>query len=73
VAENAKAKEAIHHVLYRIKNDPNVGWYLGWGTQSFQLLTEAASELFERPLDEVQEFFMPREAKDPRKEVSSGA
>ena len=69
---NSKAKEAIHHVLFRIKNDPDIGWHMGYGSQSFNLLTEAAAELFDRPLDEVREFFMPLNARDP-KEVSRGA
>ena len=64
-----QAKKAIAHVLQQIRDNPDVGWYLGLGTQSFSLLTEAAATLFAQPLDEVREQFQCRNARDPREQT----
>ena len=61
-----KAKKAIRHVLEQIRNNPDIGWYLGVGTQSYSLLTEAAATLFERPHEEVWNHFRPQNPRDPR-------
>jgi len=62
-----QAKKAIRHVLEQIKDNPEIGWYLGEGTQSFSLLTEAAATLFERPTEEVRGHFRPKNPRDPRR------
>ena len=49
-----QAKTAIRHVLHAIRNDPYKSYLMGLGNGSFQKLTEAASTLFERPLEEVR-------------------
>lgn len=46
------ATHAPRHVLLRIRNDPAVGRHLGFGTESFRVLTEAYAAL------EVCELFM---------------
>jgi hypothetical protein len=40
-----QARKAILHVLYRAKENWEVGYHLGAGTQSFALLTEAYHSL----------------------------
>ncbi|HRQ87329.1 MAG TPA: hypothetical protein PLA50_00920 [Bacteroidia bacterium] len=55
-----QCKRAIRHVLEQIRDNERVGYLLGFGTQSFALLTEAAATLFDEPLEEVRENFMPR-------------
>jgi len=62
------AKKAIQHVLGRIRDDATIGWYMGYGTESFDLLTKASSGIWNEPLKKVQEMFMPRNAKDPEEE-----
>lgn len=39
------ARKAINHVLKQIRNNPDVRYHLGYGTQSFELLSEAHSML----------------------------
>jgi hypothetical protein len=65
VPAEEQAKRAIAHVLGQIRDNPHVGWYLGYGTQSFTLLTEAAATLWGKPLEEVRRAFLPRDPKDP--------
>jgi hypothetical protein len=60
-----QAKKALNHILNRIRVDPIIGWYLGYGTQSFSLLTEAYAALFSKSLKEVQDEFMPENPRDP--------
>ena len=62
----AAAKKAIQHVLGRIRDHETIGWYMGCGTESFDLLTKAASALWNEPLEKVQAMFQPRTAKDPQ-------
>jgi hypothetical protein len=63
----AKSMAAIQHVLRRIRDDESIGYFLGAGTESFHLLTVAASALWDTPLDEVETMFRPRNPIDPRK------
>jgi hypothetical protein len=51
------AKKAISHVLRRIRDDKATRYQIGFGTQSFALLTEAAAALFDEPVDKVREMF----------------
>ncbi len=61
-----QAKQAIAHVLQTIRDNPEIAWYLGIGTQSFSLLTEAAATLWGVPLLEVREKFLPPKVINPR-------
>lgn len=63
-----QAKKAIAHTLQQIRDNPSIGWYLGFGSQTFSLLTEAAATLWSEPLETVRRNFMPRNAKNPRDE-----
>lgn len=63
-----QAKRAIRHVLGVIRDHAEVGWYMGAGTQSFDLLTEAAATLFDEPLDKVRSYFLPLAPRDPKED-----
>lgn len=63
------AIKAIRHILSRIETSPEVGYYMGWGTESFSLLARAYGEHTGKTEDEVQEEFAPKAARDPRKEL----
>jgi hypothetical protein len=41
---SAAADKAVEHVLNRIRSDGRVAWFLGFGTESFALLTAAYAE-----------------------------
>jgi hypothetical protein len=60
-----QARRAIRHMLEHIKTHPETGYYCGYGSQTYSLLTEAAATLFKRPVDEVRTFFRPQNARDP--------
>jgi hypothetical protein len=47
----AIAEEAIVYALRRIRDDANVGYHCGLGTQLFHLLVQAASRLNNVPVD----------------------
>jgi NMD protein affecting ribosome stability and mRNA decay len=64
------AKKAIQHVLTQIRDDSSIGWYMGYGTQSFDLLTRAAAVLWGEDHGKVEEMFMPKNAKDPTQELA---
>jgi hypothetical protein len=55
-----QAKKAIGYALRRIRDEWQIGYHMGYGTQAFALLTEAASTLFGEDLDKVREKFCPR-------------
>ena len=55
-----QAKCAIAHMLNRIKDCPEIGYHCGLGTQSYGLLTEAASTLFGVPLEKIRRDFLPK-------------
>lgn len=39
-----KADEAVAHVLNMMRRDGRLAYLLGWGSRSFELLTEAYAE-----------------------------
>jgi hypothetical protein len=49
------AQKACAYLLNRIQTDPDVGYYLGFGTQSFDMLCAAEAEFTGKTLEEVQE------------------
>lgn len=60
-----QAQKAVAHVLNIIASNPHVGWYMGWGTQSFALLTEAHATATGEDVEEVREQFAPKDATNP--------
>ncbi|HEX5464592.1 MAG TPA: hypothetical protein VFW88_07755 [Burkholderiales bacterium] len=64
------ATHALRHVLLRIRNDPAVGRHMGYGTESFRILTEAYAALCRQPLVEVCELFMPTDPECRYEEAS---
>lgn len=51
------AQKAIAHVLQRMSVSEPLRHEIGFGTQSYVLLTEAAAALFDEPLEQVREHF----------------
>lgn len=45
---------AVSYLIHRIQTDPDVGYYLGWGTEAFRRLCLAQAALTGRLLDEVE-------------------
>ena len=62
----AICRDAIFHVLKRIRDDSAVGYYLGFATESFSRLTTALALIQGRTQQEVEHEFHPTNAKDPR-------
>lgn len=60
-----QAKLALGHILNRIHTDERVAWYLGIGTESFAVTTEAYATLIGKPVLAVRTAFAPMKAKDP--------
>jgi hypothetical protein len=69
IAPVKQAQLAIAHALTRIHDHPGVGWYMGIGTESFALLTEAFAELTGQTVREVRERFVPENPADPAGEA----
>lgn len=65
LGNEAAAAKAIRHVLTRIREHSACGWYLGAGTESFALLTEALAMLDGAEVREVREDYLPIEPRDP--------
>lgn len=60
-----QAEKAIRHTLERIRDHPEIGYYMGFGTQSFSLLSEAAAKLWGDDVSRVRQLYMPRDPRDP--------
>jgi len=63
------ADAAITHVLHRIRTSPEVGYYMGVCTESFELLLTAYAAIHIEPKSTVEAYFLPIFAKDPTKEL----
>lgn len=48
------AEKAVLYLAQRIGEDPNVGYYCGYGTQVFYLTAQALAALTGKPLDAVE-------------------
>lgn len=60
-----QAKMAVGHVLQQIKENPSrLGWFAGFGSQSFALLTELYATLYGKPVSEVRKRFAPKDGRD---------
>jgi len=60
--QNKLARRAVLHVLMLIRKSPAVRNELGAGTESFDLLTAAASVLTNEPLLKIREHVAPGSA-----------
>jgi hypothetical protein len=60
-----KVGEAITYTLKRIRDDSSIGWYMGHGTQAFELLTAAHSAMSGLDQETVKEAFAPINPVDP--------
>jgi len=60
---------AITHVLERISHSPQVGYYMGYGTESFERLCAAYAAFYSISAEDARQLFLPLNAKDPRKEL----
>lgn len=65
LAPEAQARKALAHILGRIREDSRVGWYLGLGTESFALATEALASLTHEPVKNVREAYAPINPRNP--------
>jgi hypothetical protein len=54
-----QARKALHHTLCQIHDRWPVAWYLGHGTQTFALLTEALAAHSDKTVDEIREGYAP--------------
>jgi hypothetical protein len=54
-----QAAKAIAHTLRNISERPGVAWYLGHGTQTYALLTEAHSTLHGITMEQAQQNWPP--------------
>lgn len=66
-----KAASAISHVLHRIQTSPEVGYYMGVGTESFDRLVRAHAAITGDNVEQVEAEFEPLNPRDPRKELQS--
>jgi hypothetical protein len=55
-----QSEVALHHLLTRIRDSERVGYHLGPGSQTFDLVTEAYAALKDRPVADVRKEFAPR-------------
>ena len=62
----AQGKAALFHVLTRIRDHEHVGYYLGPGSQAFDLVTEAYATLTAEDVASVRRAYAPRGATKPR-------
>ncbi len=60
---------AIEHVLGRIHESPEVGYYMGVCTESFERLVAAYAEIHGEPVAAVRTQFLPMRPRDPRREL----
>ena len=61
-----QARTALAHILDRVRRDPYVGWYLGYGTESFALATEALASITGSEVLDVRKTYAPEKPRDPQ-------
>jgi len=67
-----QARRAIVHVLARIRDHETVGYYLGLGSQSFDLLTEAYAALTYIAVEDVRRQFQCKRPQPASKQEERG-
>ena len=65
LAPDAQARKALAHILSRVREDSRVGFYLGYGTESFALATEALASLTGEEVLKVRKTYEPLSPADP--------
>lgn len=63
------ADAAIRHVLNRIHESPEIGWYMGYGTESFFRLREAYAAFHGGTADDAEKIFGPEAPRNPRRDL----
>lgn len=63
-----KARVALTHALQQIRDNPSVGWFLGFGTETFSLLTESFAAIQGEDVAQIRKDYMPVNAKNPRED-----
>lgn len=63
------AARAIEHVLRRIHTSPEVGYYMGYCTESFERLCEAYAEIHGELPEATRNRFMPQKPRNPTDEL----
>ena len=58
--------QAITHTLTVIRDNPNVAWFLGVGSQTWALLTEAYATLTGQTMADVRRLFRPAASHPPQ-------
>lgn len=53
----SKADEAVAHVLRQMRNNGRLAYLMGWGSESFRLLTEAYAEANSLDVEKFREEF----------------
>lgn len=61
-----QANSAIAHALQRIRDHSTIGYYMGLGSQTFCLLTEAYATLQNVPVSDVRRNFQCTDPRDPQ-------
>jgi hypothetical protein len=67
VPVNTQCWKALEKVLERIRDHETIGWHMGYGTQTFNMVTEAYAAVTGCNLDVVRDTYAPTRARDPRK------
>lgn len=65
MSEVHQCKKAILHTLHTICDDHRKWYLLGYGTQTYELLTTAVSRLNGKSMAEVRKHFSPRHPAPP--------
>jgi hypothetical protein len=64
-----KAAAAIFHVLRRIQSSPELGYYMGVGSESFARLCAARAAITGQNVEQVEAEWAPQNVCNPRKDL----
>ena len=59
-----KSKKALWYLVERIRWDESLRYRLGYGTEAFERVTDAAASLFEQPVAKVREYALGLDVRD---------
>lgn len=59
-----QAKKSIGYALMRIRENPQIYYHMGFGTQAFSLLTEAYATLRSEPVADVRKRYLPEKTNE---------
>lgn len=62
-----QALEALRHLLRQLRERPEIAWYIGPGSQTWALVTEAYATLSKKTVKEVRKNAVNPQACDPRR------